>query len=55
MERLRADLESGRWAERNRDLAGLEEAELGAWLLIAAGPSRKDAGSGPTPRWMRAR
>jgi SAM-dependent methyltransferase len=34
--RLRADLESGRWAERNRELVGLEEAELGARLLIAA-------------------
>jgi SAM-dependent methyltransferase len=33
--RLRADLESGRWAERNRDLAGLDAAELGLRLLIA--------------------
>jgi SAM-dependent methyltransferase len=33
--RLRADLESGRWAERNRALLDLEEAELGARLLIA--------------------
>ncbi|HXW44569.1 MAG TPA: class I SAM-dependent methyltransferase [Streptosporangiaceae bacterium] len=33
--RLRADLDSGRWAERNRDLADLEEAELGLRLLIA--------------------
>ncbi|MEV4400194.1 methyltransferase domain-containing protein [Nonomuraea sp. NPDC049607] len=29
------DLASGRWAERNRDLAGLDEAELGLRLLIA--------------------
>jgi hypothetical protein len=32
---LRADLASGRWAERNRDLADLEAAELGDCLLIA--------------------
>jgi SAM-dependent methyltransferase len=32
---LRADLASGRWAERNRDLAGLDAAELGLRLLIA--------------------
>jgi SAM-dependent methyltransferase len=32
---LRADLASGRWAERNRDLAGLESAELGTRLLVA--------------------
>ena len=32
---LRADLASGRWAERNRDLAGLDAAELGTRLLIA--------------------
>jgi SAM-dependent methyltransferase len=32
---LRADLASGRWAERNRDLAGLDAAELGVRLLIA--------------------
>ncbi len=32
---LSADLASGRWAERNRDLLGLESAELGARLLIA--------------------
>ena len=30
-----ADLASGRWAERNRALLDLEEAELGARLLIA--------------------
>ncbi len=34
-ERLRADLDSGRWAERNRDLAGLEEADVGGRLLVA--------------------
>jgi hypothetical protein len=32
---LRADLESGRWAERNRDIVALEEAELGLRLLVA--------------------
>jgi SAM-dependent methyltransferase len=32
---LRADLASGRWAQRNRDLADLEAAELGLRLLIA--------------------
>jgi SAM-dependent methyltransferase len=32
---LRADLASGRWAERNRDLVDLDAAELGARLLIA--------------------
>jgi SAM-dependent methyltransferase len=32
---LRSDLASGRWIERNRDLVKLDEAELGARLLIA--------------------
>ena len=32
---LREDLESGRWAERNRGLVDLAEADLGARLLIA--------------------
>src|SRR6266566_2566250 len=32
---LRDDLNSGRWAERNRDLVDLDAAELGARLLIA--------------------
>ena len=32
---LRDDLASGRWAERNRDLTDLEEAELGLRLLVA--------------------
>ena len=32
---LRSDLDSGRWAERNRDLVDLDGAELGARLLIA--------------------
>ena len=32
---LRDDLVSGRWAERNRDLTGLDAAELGERLLIA--------------------
>jgi SAM-dependent methyltransferase len=33
--RLQADLASGRWAERNRDLIDLEAADLGLRLLIA--------------------
>jgi Methyltransferase domain len=33
--RLREDLASGRWAERNHDLLDLEAAELGLRLLIA--------------------
>jgi hypothetical protein len=32
---LRADLASGRWAERNRDLVNLDTADLGLRLLIA--------------------
>ena len=32
---LRDDLASGRWAESNRDLVGLDEAELGLRLLVA--------------------
>jgi DNA-binding transcriptional MerR regulator len=32
---LRDDLASGRWAGRNRDLAGLDAAELGLRLLVA--------------------
>jgi SAM-dependent methyltransferase len=32
---LRADLDSGRWADRNRDITGLDEADMGARLLIA--------------------
>jgi hypothetical protein len=32
---LRDDLDSGRWAERNRDLVTLDEAELGLRLLVA--------------------
>jgi SAM-dependent methyltransferase len=32
---LRNDLDSGRWAERNRDLIDLDAAELGLRLLIA--------------------
>jgi hypothetical protein len=31
---LRADLASGRWAERNRDVADLDAADLGLRLLI---------------------
>ncbi|MEU4689373.1 MerR family transcriptional regulator [Actinoplanes sp. NPDC023714] len=33
--RLREDLASGRWAKRNRELAGLDAAELGLRLLVA--------------------
>jgi SAM-dependent methyltransferase len=32
---LRADLTSGRWAERNHDLIGRDDAELGLRLLLA--------------------
>lgn len=32
---LRADLGSGRWAERNQDLLDLDEIDLGGRLLIA--------------------
>ena len=32
---LRADLESGRWAERNSELLDLDEVDLGGRLLIA--------------------
>jgi hypothetical protein len=32
---LRADLVSGRWAERNRDLLGLDEAVFGSRLLVS--------------------
>ena len=32
---LRADLESGRWAERNTELLDLDEMDLGGRLLIA--------------------
>ncbi|MFC5666540.1 methyltransferase domain-containing protein [Kitasatospora misakiensis] len=32
---LRADLDSGRWAERNGDLDGLDAADLGLRLLVA--------------------
>jgi hypothetical protein len=33
--RLRDDLDSGLWAERNRDLLDLEVAELGLRLVVA--------------------
>ena len=33
--RLREDLAAGRWAERNRELLDLEEAELGLRLIAA--------------------
>jgi hypothetical protein len=35
MRDLRTDLESGRWAERNQELLGLDEIDLGGRLLIA--------------------
>ena len=35
VDRLRDDLASGRWAERNRDLVALDAAELGLRLLVA--------------------
>lgn len=34
VERLRADLESGRWAARNAELLGLEELDLGYRLVV---------------------
>lgn len=33
--RLRADLESGTWAQRNREILDLEAAELGLRLVVA--------------------
>ena len=33
--RLRADLASGAWADRNRDLVDLDAADLGLCLLVA--------------------
>ncbi|MEU6987162.1 MerR family transcriptional regulator [Streptomyces sp. NPDC046324] len=35
VDRLRDDLASGRWAERNRDIVALDAAELGLRLLVA--------------------
>jgi DNA-binding transcriptional MerR regulator len=35
VDRLREDLSSGRWAERNRELVALDAAELGLRLLVA--------------------
>ncbi|MEU6706872.1 MerR family transcriptional regulator [Streptomyces wuyuanensis] len=35
VDRLRDDLSSGRWAERNRDVVALDAAELGLRLLVA--------------------
>jgi hypothetical protein len=35
VERLAADLASGAWAERNAELLGLDELELGCRLLVA--------------------
>ena len=35
VDQLRDDLDSGRWAERNRDLVALDAAELGLRLLVA--------------------
>ncbi|MGI5155169.1 class I SAM-dependent methyltransferase [Microbispora sp. CA-102843] len=35
LDRLAADLESGRWHERHRDLLGLEEYDAGYRLLVA--------------------
>jgi hypothetical protein len=34
VERLRKDVESGRWADRNRDLMNLDAVDLGARLLV---------------------
>jgi SAM-dependent methyltransferase len=41
---LRADLASGRWADRNRDLIALEQAELGLRLLITGSPVSANLG-----------
>ncbi|MFJ7193662.1 MerR family transcriptional regulator [Streptomyces bacillaris] len=35
VDRLREDISSGRWTERNRDLAALDAAELGLRLIVA--------------------
>lgn len=37
LERLRRDIDSGRWAERNAGLLGLHELDLGYRLIIARG------------------
>ena len=42
--KLRDDLASGRWAERNREILGLHEADLGARLLISRAPSEAVSG-----------
>ena len=46
---LRDDLASGRWAARNRDLSGLDAAELGLRLLIACAPGTGRPRSGDRP------
>jgi SAM-dependent methyltransferase len=38
---LRADLGSGRWADRNRDLISLDAAELGLRLLVTGTPANQ--------------
>ena len=35
MERLRADIESGAWADRHRDLLGADRIDYGYRLLVA--------------------
>jgi SAM-dependent methyltransferase len=37
LERLRADVESGRWAERNAELLGLERLDLGYRIVVGGG------------------
>jgi hypothetical protein len=37
MARLQADLESGRWSARHRDLLAREELDLGYRLVVARG------------------
>jgi SAM-dependent methyltransferase len=51
MERLRADLDAGRWGERYGDLAGRSELDLG-YRLVVAGAERQGRGAGaglPSP------
>jgi SAM-dependent methyltransferase len=40
IERLRADLEAGRWAERNAELMAVEELDVGYRLVVARGTLR---------------
>ncbi len=48
IERLRADLESGVWRERNSALCDLEELDLGHRLVVWGDPARRADPSAPT-------